>query len=102
MQHTPADHDPDDANGNVDIKNPAPVHIFSKIAADHRAKRRGGEDRHAKDAISKTALFLRIRSKDQCEGQPKERCSTCSLAVTQADADLSIPAEATQHRTQSG
>src|SRR5205807_6863922 len=65
MQHPPADHDPDDANGKVDIKNPAPVHIFSQIAAEHRAKSRGDQDRNAKDAIGQTALFLGKRSKDE-------------------------------------
>src|SRR6266700_3784764 len=96
MQHTPADHDPDDANGNVDIKNPAPVHIFSQIAADHRAKSRGDQDRNAKDAIGKTSLFLGKRPKDEREGQRKERRSTRSLQDTKEDEDRAIPGEATQ------
>src|SRR5207237_5925816 len=85
MQHPPADHDPDDANRNVDIKNPAPVHIFSQIAADRRAKSRGDQDRNAKDAVGKTSLFLGKRSKDDRDGERKERSSTCSSQAPKAD-----------------
>src|SRR5215472_2610522 len=98
MQHTPANHDPDDANGKVDIKNPAPVHICGQIAADHRAKSRGDQDRNAKDAIGKTSLVLRKRSKDEREGQRKERRAPCSLQDTKEDEDRAIPGEATQDR----
>src|SRR5260370_42364606 len=96
LQHAPADHDPEEANGNVDIKNPAPVHIFRQIAADHRAKSRGDQDRNAKDAIGQTSLFLGKRSKDEREGQRKERSSTRSLQDTKEDEDSAIPGEATQ------
>ncbi len=72
------------------------THIFSQIAADHRAKSRGDQDRNAKDAIGKTALFLGKRSKDEREGQRKERRSTCALQDTKEDEDRAIPGDATQ------
>src|SRR2546425_5124567 len=96
MQHTPADHDANNANGNVDIKNPAPVNIFSEIPADNRAKGRSNEDRNAKDAIGKTSLFLGESPKDEREGKRKECSSTCSLEDTKEDEDIDIPGDATQ------
>src|ERR1700694_5726533 len=96
MQHTPADHDAHDANGHVDIENPAPVYILGQIAADGGTKGRSDQDRNAKDAVGKTSLFFGKRAKDERDRKRKERRPTGALQHTKEDEDIDIPGEAAQ------
>src|SRR5207245_9733549 len=96
VQHAQANEDAKDANGKVDIKNPAPIEVLGKIAPNHGTQRRSDEHRNAKDAIGQTALLFRERSEHQGKREREERCSSCSLEHAEENEDIAIPGEATQ------
>src|SRR5205823_12633592 len=96
VHHAPANDAANDANGKVEIKNPAPIDVLGKIAPNHGTQRRSDEHRNAKDAIGQTALLFREGSEDQGKREREERCSSCSLEHTEENEDIDSPGEATQ------
>src|SRR5207302_9494691 len=96
VDHAPENEDANEANGKVEIKNPAPIDVLGKIAPNHGTQRRSDEHRNAKDAIGQTALLSREDSEDQGKREREERCSSCSLEHPEENEALDSPGEATQ------
>src|SRR5439155_6968561 len=94
----PRENETQEAHGDVDQEDPAPIVVFDQIAAEHRATGRRHNHRHHEYRRSFRAFLRRERAKEHRSADGREDASTRALKDAKCDERFDVPGERAEQR----